>query len=110
MPIVMLAALLTACGGTAPRPGLAVSRADYGDRWPFTVERGTLRCTPESPRSDRRFVTLETDKRIEFGLNGAAIGFGFPDVREALQPGKTGADVQPFIALGLPLCDTDGSR
>jgi Protein of unknown function (DUF2511) len=99
--ILVTAIELAACGGA---PGLPVARADYGDRWPFTIERGTVRCTRDSPQSSRLLVTLDTGTGIQFGLNGAAIAFGFPDVADALQPGKTGADVQPFIDLGVPLC------
>src|SRR5262245_41973470 len=103
IPLLLLAAGLVACS-EARSTGIPVSRADYGERWPFTMEAGTIRCTPEGPQSTRTFVTLDTGTGIQFGLNGAARTFGYPDVTDALQAGKTLADVQPFIALGLPLC------
>jgi hypothetical protein len=81
-----------------------VKDSDFGDRWPFTVPAGTLRCVRESLRSDRLFVTLDTGNGIEYGLNGSAREFGFPDGLRILKPGKTGADIQPFITRGLALC------
>jgi hypothetical protein len=101
--VVLLALLLSACG----RPGIRVTSAEYGEAWPFTVQSGTLNCERESRRSNRLFVTLDTGDGIMYGLNGAAQSFGYPAHRSILKPGKTGADVQPFIKLGLTLCNSN---
>jgi hypothetical protein len=83
-----------------------ISAAEYGPSWPFTVADGTLACTHESRRSARMFVTFDSGNRIEYGLNGSARDFGFPDPSNSImKPDKTGADLQPFIARGLRLCD-----
>src|SRR5262245_2555590 len=90
--------LLLACGS----PGLEVSRDQFGAAWPFAAERGTIRCVT---RSDRPLVTIDTGDGIQYGINGAARGFGgFPDGLKILQPEKVGADLQPFIERGLALC------
>lgn len=93
--------LLCACGRES---GIPVSAAEYGDAWPFNVNAGTLRCISESQRSPRLFVTLDTGDGIEYGLNGAARAFGFPDGLTMLKPGRIPADVAPFIERGLTLC------
>jgi hypothetical protein len=81
-----------------------VSRAAYGAGWPFTIDEGTLNCQRESSRSDRLLVTLDNGKGVMYALNGSARDFGFPDHTSILKSGMTGADVQPFIDMGLALC------
>lgn len=100
-----LSALFCVCVvGCSSPPGITVSRSEYGDTWPFTIERGTLRCTDSHQSVNRPLVTLDSGDGIEYGLNGAARGFGFPDGMKMLKAGMTGADVQPFIDRGLTLC------
>ena len=91
---------LTAVVGCGP-DGVPVDSTQYAERWPFTVASGTLRCDRDGPR---QYVTLDTGKGIYYALNGSAGSFGYPDSKERLKPGKTGADLQPFIDLGLTAC------
>ena len=100
--IAMVATVLCVCCKPTRKP---ISRADYGPAWPFTVESGALKCQREGGGSPRLFVTLNTGDGISYGPNGSARSFGFPDHVSILLPGKTGADVQPFITLGLELCE-----
>lgn len=95
------ALMLCACGAS----GTKVTSAEYGDRWPFTIDEGTLRCDAESRRSRRLFVTLDDGTGIMYALNGSARSFGYPDHKSILKPGKTGADLRPFIERGLTLCE-----
>lgn len=59
MLTILFALVVTACGGTQPSlraevpsptsPGTtsgAVSRAEFGDGWPLSVESGVVRCEP----------------------------------------------------------------
>lgn len=88
-----------------------VSRADYGNDWPLTVESGTLRCDPPSA------VTFTTEDRTTYWINGTAAsmadGNGWLDV-EAIwaddpDPTYEGLDLKisigPLIDDGLTLCD-----
>lgn len=85
----------------SPERGDRVTQVEYGQAWPFTVTAGTLRCVTDGAR---KYVTLDTGDGIEYGLNGSARAFGFPDSRSIYRDGKTGADLQPLIDRGLRLC------
>lgn len=80
---------------------IRVTRAEFGDAWPFTVPEGALRCQTDR---QRKYVTLDTGDGIWYGLNGSAKDFGFPDSASILKPGIVGNNLQPFIARGLTLC------
>lgn len=82
-----------------------VTRDDYEPNWPFTISKGTVECQHESRRSARVFVTLDTGSGIAYGLNGSAKDFGFPDSKAIMKPDATGADLQPFIKMGLAMCE-----
>ena len=56
--------------------GIHVTRAEYGASWPFTVAEGTLKCDTDGPR---QYLRLDTGNGIQYGLNGVAKSFGFPD-------------------------------
>jgi hypothetical protein len=88
---------LISCG----QSGIHVSRAEFGDAWPFTVSEGTLRCDTDGPR---KYITLDTGNGIHYGINGSARSFGFPDVASIQKAGTVGVDLQPFIERGLTLC------
>lgn len=82
-----------------------VIKQDYEPNWPFTIDKGTVECQRESLRSARVFITLDTGNGIAYGLNGSAKDFGFPDSRAIMKPGTTGVDLQPFIKMGLAICE-----
>ncbi len=105
--LVAVAALgLTACGGSNER---SVSRADYGNAWPLTVESGTLRC--EEPGA----VTFTSDEDgTTYSVNGTAEGMaeasGWQNIRpiwaDDPNPTMEGLEISigPLIDDGLALC------
>lgn len=95
---IVMAGSLIACSDNS---GIRVTRAGFGASWPFTVDAGTLRCDTDGPR---KHVTLDTGNGIQYGLNGSAKTFGFPDSASISKPGIVGNDLQPFIERGLTLC------
>lgn len=94
---MMIAAvpLMTACAGEE------ISRAEFGDRWPFMVDAGTLHC--DLPNR----VTFKTDG-VAYGVNGAAVAYGFPPINPIWRndPSIPGAKVNvgPLIERGLKIC------
>lgn len=97
----LLIVLVSAVACASPDDGIRITATEYGPRWPFTLESGTLRCQKDRTR---QYVTFDDGQGVQYGLNGAARGLGFPDGLTILKPGKTGADLQPFIDRGLTLC------
>jgi hypothetical protein len=89
-----------------PRDAGYITAAEFGDAWPFTVPAGTLTCTPSGKADGRLLVTFGTGDGIEYGINGSARDFGFPDPDETIvtdYPDLSGLD--PIIERGLRLCD-----
>ncbi|WP_431040823.1 DUF2511 domain-containing protein [Streptomyces sp. P1-3] len=72
------------------------------DKWPFTVDAGTLRCR------DGASVTFEADG-TEYGVNGTAQDAGYPSVKPvwaddpALGHGLK-VDISEVLNYGLSLC------
>ena len=91
---------VSACGRVSSR---TISSAEYGQRWPFSFATATLEC---NTYKGRPLVTVTSPDDRMFGLNGAALDsdLALHHWREALSTGRTGLDVQAFIALGLKLC------
>lgn len=93
---------------SAPDPkGVLITKADYGEDWPYTVESGRLYCDP--PGSN---VVMETDGRI-YALNGRAMGNatqrGYLNARETITLQDeygyfTVGDSQKIISRGLSMC------
>jgi hypothetical protein len=86
-----------------PTPVGLVTKADYGEKWPFTVDSGLLRCI--GPRQEIIFVANgET-----YALNGTAKSNPkYADIRPIWRddPSIQGVkiSVQPLIFAGLDLC------
>jgi hypothetical protein len=58
-----------------------ISRGDYADRWPFTVNEGVLSCVPiGSPTSSAVQAVYFRVGATTYPLNGIAKGRGGPDV------------------------------
>jgi hypothetical protein len=94
----------TPSGEAMADPGY-ITRAEYGDDWPFDVAAGTLRCY-DDPLSDRIYVVFDTGDGIEYALNGSARDFGFPELDEAIMPDLPDrSKTLPLIDRGLELCD-----
>ena len=115
--LFVIVALLAACatGGSvaptppreiatpAPVPG-AVSRADYGDAWPLTVESGVVRCDLGHA------VVFHAPDGTDYALNGIAMAEPekYKDLHPiwADDPGGIAPklSIGPLIELGLNLC------
>lgn len=91
---------------TTPTPAGYVSRATYGDDWPFSVPSGTLSCYPSGNNDGRLLVTFGTGDGIEYALNGQARSFGFPELDETILPTWPDASMLgDLIEQGLALCE-----
>lgn len=88
-----------------PRPSRRVSQAEFGDRWPLTVDSGTLRYEPGHA------VVFRGPDGADYGVNGpamdgkrrdiAAIWADNPDAATAAYIPKV--DLAPLIEAGLAL-------
>lgn len=76
--VAILPMFVVACGHSAPAPipATSISRADLGDRWPFIVEKGELRCEMKGPPDLQRQLVIFRANSIDYGVNGSAKGFG----------------------------------
>jgi len=97
--LVLIATLALACGGT---PAGTVSRADFGDAWPLSVESGVLECWTAFE------VTFRAPDGYTYAINGGARGNdtrGWRDGVGLLRSGLTPGHLSPLIERGLELCD-----
>ena len=84
------------------RASVAITRAEYGDRWPFTVDRGVLQCV--QLKGSIATVTFSgyalngTAKQLKRYRDVAAIWRSNPK-----SPG-TKISIGPLITRGLALC------
>lgn len=88
-------------GGGGADPG-KVTRADFGDSWPLTVESGTLRCDGSDGVGKAYIVTSEGT----FALNGLAKS-EYDDIDPIWAEGDDGIpkkDIAPLIDAALELC------
>lgn len=94
--------------GSAPQlpPNqLHITKADFGDAWPFTVDEGVLTGTGSGGVGEVTFTT----NGVTYGVNGLANGTGKYAEIEAIWaanpsiPG-TKKDIGPIIKRGLELC------
>ena len=83
-----------------------ITKAEYGDRWPLTVERGTVECVPA-------FSVIFHTGGVTYAVNGWAMtNTDYPDVREIWldDPDADRAarglkiNIGPIIDRGLALC------
>lgn len=89
--------------------GIEVTRSEYGDNWPFTVESGTLHCTAYSK------VLIRADG-VDYAVNGLVAGDPrFRNVRpiwaiwrDNPNPDAEGPKVNigPITQRGLSLCES----
>lgn len=93
--------LSLACGSGAP-VGAPVSQAEFGDAWPLTIDRGTLRCEPPGA------VVFQASDGSDYGVNGIALSQGYPEIDpiwaddpDPLVPKKS---IGPLLDRGLALC------
>lgn len=96
---------VTACAGQEDSE--EIERSDLGDKWPLTVDRGTLRCEGSGGIGD---VIFTTEDGTEYSVNGAAKSTGkYEDIMEiwADNPDVEGlkVDMSALTERGLALCD-----
>lgn len=72
-----------------------VSQTEYGDKWPFKVSQGLLKCDPPG------IVTFWANERT-YGLNELASSRGYGKITDILV--SPNADTLPIISKGLKLC------
>jgi hypothetical protein len=95
----LLVLLLAACG----KPdGIRVTKEEYGDRWPFTVDEGYLDCV------GFKEVILRVGRK-EYGLSGQAVGTEkYLDVdaiwKEDPQMKGTKIPINPLVQKGMSIC------
>lgn len=95
-----------------PKPATApgeVTRAEFGDEWPFTVASGTLSCDGSRGLGSVIFTAPDGTR---YGLNGTAqdqLGLPAIDPIWRYQPGmakyELRVDIGPLIDRGLALCE-----
>lgn len=91
--------------GARRAPQRVVSRSDFGDAWPLTVESGTLRCEPG------RAVVFRSPDGTDYAVNGSAMDGRYRDIEAiwaantdpATNPYIPKMDLAPLIAAGLAL-------
>lgn len=93
---------------SAPDPkGVLITKVEYGEGWPYTVESGRLYCDP--PGSN---VVMESGGRV-YALNGRAMGNaaqrGYVNARETITLRNeygyfTVGDSPQIISRGLSMC------
>lgn len=100
----------------APGEGCKISREQFGEQWPFTVESGVLGCgaVESSPGVGKVVFEADGSGGTFYAINGIAKGFadeqGWHQLEEiwadnpatAKYGGKV--NIQPMIALGLSIC------
>ena len=100
--LALLLTFLAACGSS----GLEVTKAQYGDAWPFSVDQGTLSC--ETSVGGRLRSAVFKSKEKEYALNVVAEGRGYSSVepiwRNNPQYPGVKADLAPMVALALQQC------
>jgi hypothetical protein len=101
---LLILVCLAGCG--LPKNAKEITKAEYGDRWPFTVEKGILRC-------EDGMVVFESDGN-EYGVNGLAQNQFKKDIGTILQDDdqygqinghSVKKSVEPIIKDGRNLCE-----
>ena len=88
-----------------------VSREQFGNQWPFTVDRGVVRCeivapTDSAALDSRKALVLEANGNNTYALNGPAYRVaaekGWRDAEEIMPKDPPGA--LRFVVIGLRTC------
>lgn len=80
-----------------PRDGIDIRQADYGERWPFKMTRGWLRCEGAGA------IILNVQGK-DYAVNGLASP-RYASIQAVWKSGEYGdIDAGPIISRGLTLC------
>lgn len=96
-----------ACSSDTDTHEVRVTQSEFGERWPFSVPEGTLRCEGSSQAGA---VIFEAEGRV-YGVNGTAKSRGLPGIEPIwlADPAAEGLglkkNVGPIIQRGLQLCE-----
>lgn len=99
---VVFIIFLTILEASAEESGIKkISKIDFGENWPFSVEKGILKC--EQPG----IVTFKVNN-IEYAVNGLADTKGYTDIRpiwlDSPNLYQPKINIAPIINAGLELC------
>lgn len=102
---IAIALLLGATSLAAAAGDRVVTSADLGDKWPLTIDSGTLQCRPFM--GSLQILTIRADGKT-WAVNGTATGQGFPEIDPIWKgnPEISGAriNIGPLIDLAKSLC------
>ena len=112
--LILTLALVGCIPIAAIAASVQVSKIQFKERWPLTVNSGTISCDPVPPvpgMPNVQLVTFTSNGRT-YALNGIALGFakrrGWLDIRAIWKddPAIPGLkiDISPLINRGLALC------
>jgi hypothetical protein len=95
---LLVATVAVACYATK---AAHVSRTEFGDAWPLTVDEGTLRC-------HRQTIIFQAPDGTEYAINGTALVAGYQEITpiwaDDPSPPPPKRDLSPLHDLGLELC------
>jgi hypothetical protein len=103
--VVLAVCLCVGCGGSGDEPG-AVSKAELGEEWPFTVSEGVIHCEGSGGVGA---VTFEANGTT-YAVNGFAkdqdVGADIEEIwaDDPTAPGLK-KNIGPIIDRGLALCE-----
>lgn len=100
----LCAAFLSACSSTPEYKTVEVTADQFGDKWPLTVDKGSLHCEPPT-----RIVFTAPDGQ-KYGVNGTA-SLDYVTILEITKDqenlGHTfKKDVTNLIEEGMKLCES----
>jgi hypothetical protein len=108
--LILLTVLILGCSDNEPVSETThnerkITKAEYGEKWPFTVEEGILKCINDG--------VIFTVNRKSYGINGRAKTDGYADPQEiwAVDSSLSDAyntlrkDIQPIIDDGRKMCN-----
>ena len=103
--IVALLVLSLYAPPPTPTASETIASAEYGDRWPLTVESGRVECRGWAS------VVFHTGGKT-YAVNGLALSLtDYPDIREIWRDDPDDAygqglkiDISPILDRGLALC------
>lgn len=101
--IALASSGLVGCGDTSSSGNSeAISEADFGNEWPFSVDEGVLRCEGAGA------VVFEAEG-TDYAVNGTASGQGYAEIEPIWleDPAAAGLKINigPIIERGLALCE-----